>query len=217
MKHLLPLAFLISACAAPPTLYGQGVPVAPRAPAFNSVTDAPITIGQPGHIAQPKIYPRGTDRRVLPPTKEPTIFASDRPMASSASDDSFLLPYMVGVDRASPPELMGEHNAISPTRWCHTLAKIALRESVAQLRPIPLSAETDHVCLASLYIETCVREIKDKNRYKHPSWQNHVPIAIARMKKERARWCNSTPGKGAVDDVFSRVFAGKDLLPLESP
>lgn len=27
----------------------QGVPVAPRAPAFNPALDAPITVGQPGH------------------------------------------------------------------------------------------------------------------------------------------------------------------------
>lgn len=51
----------------------------PTTPAFSPVEDAPHTVGQPGYVGEPEKAPRGTDRRVLPPTREPGIWASDRP------------------------------------------------------------------------------------------------------------------------------------------
>lgn len=65
----------------------------PRAPSFSPALDAPITVGQPGFVGSPEELPRGTDKRVLPPTREPGIWASDgEPKA---------------VQDLTPPRLMG--------------------------------------------------------------------------------------------------------------
>lgn len=75
MVRLLPLLFL--ACATSTlTEYQQGA-YRPSPPAFNPTTDAPHTVGQPGHIRAPQDYPRSPHKRPLPPTKEPGIWAAD--------------------------------------------------------------------------------------------------------------------------------------------
>lgn len=87
MKPIVLFLLLLSACASPgPTQYGQGIPVAPRAPTFSPITDSPITTGQPGYLGPMEGLPRSPHARVLPQTpetmREPGLWASSAPTSS---------------------------------------------------------------------------------------------------------------------------------------
>jgi hypothetical protein len=80
MMRLILLVLVLSACASQqPATYNQGAFRPPPPPAFNPTTDAPITIGQPGH-RDPAALPRSHHGRVLPQTpdtrREPGIWAA---------------------------------------------------------------------------------------------------------------------------------------------
>jgi hypothetical protein len=95
------LALALSACTTPrstPGTYHQGVPVAPRAPLFNPITDSPHTVGHPGHLA-PAPRERSPHKRVLPPTREPTLFSGDQPRAMRPDAH-----FMVGGVVLQPPD-----------------------------------------------------------------------------------------------------------------
>lgn len=96
MRPIILILFL-SACSGV-----QGIPVAPRPPAFNPVLDSPITTGQPGYIGSPERAPRGTDKRVLPPTREPGIWAADKskgaPVSVVVGGVTILLPSLEDLD-----------------------------------------------------------------------------------------------------------------------
>lgn len=83
MRSML-LAVLLSSSAV------LAQPALPSAPAFSPTLDAPHTVGQPGYTDTEVHAPRGTDRRVLPPTREPGLWASDAPQASSLKVEPFL-------------------------------------------------------------------------------------------------------------------------------
>jgi hypothetical protein len=60
--------------------YRRGTP-APVAPPFNPATDAPHTVGQPGHL-RPQTLPRSPHTRELPPPGDwPGLYSGDRPEA----------------------------------------------------------------------------------------------------------------------------------------
>lgn len=114
---VLCLAVVISACAtdgAAPTIYGQGIPVAPRPPAFSPTLDAPITTGQPGYIGPAENLPRSPYGRMLPQTpetrKEAGIWAANSPKDAPAVhlDDDLSIPL---PENASP-------EAISHAKRC---------------------------------------------------------------------------------------------------
>lgn len=75
------LLVLFTGCATTPTVYGQGMPIAPSAPAFNPAWDAPRTVGQPGYAGPMESLPRSPHQRVLPPKKEPGLWAGDQPQS----------------------------------------------------------------------------------------------------------------------------------------
>lgn len=70
MRYLLPLLFI--ACASP-TEYRRGTFTPPPPAPVRIGVGAPV-VGHPG--MQPRTIPRGPDRRVLPPTRGPGIWAS---------------------------------------------------------------------------------------------------------------------------------------------
>ena len=84
--RLLFLVLLLAGCSSGPSVYRQGIPIAPGAPAFNPATDSPVTTGQPGYVGPAEQIPRTPHGRVLPQTpttrREPGLWAGDAPQAS---------------------------------------------------------------------------------------------------------------------------------------
>jgi len=127
----------------------QGVPMAPRAPSFSPTLDAPITVGQPGYIGTPEQAPRGTDKRVLPPTKEPGIWASDgelRAAASAASDK----PYIGPVEIPFPDDADSESKK-APTSVCAMSVTQAIKSSQQWIRFLNLPSSVQQCTAAKLY------------------------------------------------------------------
>jgi hypothetical protein len=82
------VAVIFIACAGgTPTQYAQGIPSAPRAPVFNPMTGAPITVGQPGYVGPAENLPRSPYGRTLPETpetrREPGIWAATKPPSNN--------------------------------------------------------------------------------------------------------------------------------------
>ncbi|MFP2963363.1 hypothetical protein ACLEPN_37825 [Myxococcus sp. 1LA] len=74
------VCLLLSACAGPDAYERTAVrpPPPTRAPRHNPAEDAPHTKGQPGYVdSAGRHVPRGKDRRHLPPSERPGIWASD--------------------------------------------------------------------------------------------------------------------------------------------
>lgn len=153
MKRLLPLVVLLSACAAPPTLYGQGVPVAPRAPAFNPATDAPITVGQPGHLPGVRVAPQPQPKpaRHLPQTpatrKQAGIWASQAP-------DPEPLGVLLGLTLPYPPDAATEAEH-EPTNLCAAVMGSEVKKAVgeAELRKLRPSVVA---CVSARLYAYCV-------------------------------------------------------------
>lgn len=67
MRSIL-FALLLTSCASGPSEFHKGA-TPTRAPSFNPTTDAPHTVGHPGHL-RPEALPRSPHTRVLPQTPE---------------------------------------------------------------------------------------------------------------------------------------------------
>jgi hypothetical protein len=76
---LLLLFLLIAGCASPERELRRGTLAPPPPPSVRPGHGAP-QVGQPG--LQPQEYPRSPHRRILPPTREPGLWAGDEPQAS---------------------------------------------------------------------------------------------------------------------------------------
>jgi hypothetical protein len=76
---LLLLLLLVAGCASPGREVQRGSAVAPPPPPVRPGHGAPV-VGQPGQGAPE--YPRSPHRRVLPPSREPGLWAGDAPQAS---------------------------------------------------------------------------------------------------------------------------------------
>lgn len=153
MKHVAAIlfAFLCACAGGPPTTYGQSVPMAPirtmpRTWDSPATRDAPITTGQPGHFA-PQKAPRGTDRRVLPPTREAGVWASDAPKASMSKGAPSILgvPLPVGDGLTTPDEQRF-------TQLCADLMDPAAKKVIGS-RKLPKSVVQ---CLAAKQYFTCM-------------------------------------------------------------
>jgi hypothetical protein len=73
------LLLLVAGCATPGRDLHRGAAVAPRPPPVLPGHGAPV-VGQPGQGAPE--YPRSPHRRILPPSREPGLWAGDAPQAS---------------------------------------------------------------------------------------------------------------------------------------
>jgi hypothetical protein len=183
----------------------QGVPMPPRAPSFSPVLDAPITTGQPGFVGSPKEVPRGTDRRVLPPTREPGIWASDGPTKASAEDEP---PHDDGDEwfaRLEPDEM--------PTtpRCRRELAGAVIRlGKQSQREQLP---KTPRSCLtARLYLHCANRELAALQKYGHvldsDAYERakiEIPAANDRAFRFYANACRGVAPWQNVEDLFSLI------------
>lgn len=78
MKRIILMVAVLStlACSSG-TQYERGAYITPvRAPAFDPVTDAPHTTGQPGYVNGQRVE-RSTNKRYAPASKEPQMMAAD--------------------------------------------------------------------------------------------------------------------------------------------
>jgi hypothetical protein len=110
MRPSLLLCVLLVACSTtPPAEYRQGAfrPVPPR---FSPSTDAPHTVGQPGHLA-PSQPQRSPHKRPLPPSKEPGLWAGDAPHAAANDDAEPIV--LIGVPL--PPVYIEKNGELEPT------------------------------------------------------------------------------------------------------
>lgn len=141
MRHLLPLLFL--ACASP-SEYQRGTFTPPPPAPVRTGVGAPV-IGQPG--MQPRTIPRGGDRRVLPPTRGPGIWASDKPKTVPA------IPMIAGVALPYPPDVASADEKVMG-RLCaahmtHAIADTDTLQRIMQL------GEAARICVAMRLYEHC--------------------------------------------------------------
>lgn len=125
MRAALLAVFLVS-CAAPSGSREYHQSAFPTAPPFSATMDAPIMVGQPGFAGEPEEVPRGKDRRVLPPTQEPGIWASDGDETRAAMRDrADRSPvYVAGVKVQLPGD-----RSTAAVRSCADIVDRALTES----------------------------------------------------------------------------------------
>lgn len=142
MKALSLLLLALCACAGPPRTYRQG---APMAPAFSPMEDAPHTLGQPGYV-EPSGIPRSPYIRVLPPTKEPGLWASSAPRTVPAVR---LIGEVLALD-TDPQE------DTAPAISCALRAQAVFEtdEALAE-RVLSISSEA-RGCLAALVLLECL-------------------------------------------------------------
>jgi hypothetical protein len=143
--RLIPLLLLLLSGAA----FAQGVPVPPRPPmppAYSPTTAVPVA---PGYGVPPSSpAPRGTDRRVLPPTREPGIWASDRPLGP----DGYPLPVILGYELPIPPDAVTPIEREAPSmcaRMMTDAAKAIHPDRLKAIRPDALK------CLAARLYDVC--------------------------------------------------------------
>src|SRR5688572_14666741 len=140
--RVLYLLLLACACSAPTTYNQSAMPVAP---AFNPVTRAPTTTGQPGYVGEPEAVPRSPHRRVLPPTREPTMFSGDQPHAAD-SDEAW--PDILGLRLPLPPVSRDLVREVATLQMCASSAAGAITASRAAIDIAKLS-KTEVRCLAA--------------------------------------------------------------------
>jgi hypothetical protein len=130
-QRFLPLLLLLACSTPTPRAFRQAAPVAPEAPPFDPTTDAPTTTGQPGYVGDPERLPRSPYTRVLPPTREPGLWAADPPRASLPEGNGQIL----GVE---PP--FTEPAELAVAKACAVDAYVAaealqLRQRLESMRP----------------------------------------------------------------------------------
>lgn len=155
LLKLLPLlALLLLACGTTaPHIYRQGIPVAPSAPAFNPITDSPVTTGQPGYVGPVESLPRSPHGRVLPETpatrKEAGLWAGDRPQASSRAGEP--KPEILDIGLPMPPN--AKTNADKNTAlYCAGGMDRAARRSGLHMPAMKLDPAVRECLSARLYL-----------------------------------------------------------------
>ena len=151
MTRLLPLLLLAACATQQPAEYKRGT-YRPAPPTFSPTQDAPHTVGQPGHVAQPQAYPRSPHKRPLPPTKEPGLWAGAKPKASASKE-----PTLLGVRLPYPKQASTDADKYPVQRCAETMgAAIAHLAATASLLKLPPNAHRP--CAAAVLLLQCLRE-----------------------------------------------------------
>jgi hypothetical protein len=119
------------------------------------VTDSPITIGQPGYGPGARVVPQPNPRptRLLPPTREPGIWATSEPDATRPNDDGKPAPLVLEV-RLPYEDFQYNPKDREHVRDCAKKGDEALR---AVLTPAQISdlTKTERECLAMAMYALC--------------------------------------------------------------
>lgn len=135
-------------------------PMVRPAPAFVAPGHTPAGAGLPEYMpGPPNPVQRGTDTRVLPPTKEPGIWASDRPKVSGELET----PVMLGINIPVPVD-----DDDKPDYWvanmCAQTVYTTFLDATLKLPAQKLRYE-ERECLVGRLYEACVNSIT--RDYKH--------------------------------------------------
>lgn len=174
MRTALLAVFLLS-CAAPSgRTYRDGVPVE-RAPVFVTPGYAPAGAGLPEYMptAERETVPRGKDRRVLPPSREPGIWASDsEPRASAEPFDGTVAGVSLPIARE-----MNTVEGLTQVAQCGlSLIDAAQRGKVMQrLERLPL--ETRRCLVAQMYRQCMATREQASSGSDKEALSRHVRIA----------------------------------------
>lgn len=182
--------------------------MAPRPPAFNPATDAPITIGQPGYGPEarplpPQPNPRPT--RVLPPSREPGIWASDESYASTTPVQALVALFPYPPQAATP-------DAKSITDGCKTRMASAL-DFVRKAEALPRLPESIRKCLgAKLYLfcaEYAAQIVKEDKQHGMPNQYLEAVVVLTReaARKHHAEQCRGTGLSTTADDIYVNTIA----------
>lgn len=140
MYRILPVSLLLASAA-----IAQGVP---RPPAFNPVTDSPVTTGQPGENKRPSV-PRTISKRVLPETPETRqgagIWAATTPLREPLLL-GILLPY---------PESSASDADKEPTRTCAEAMDGLANPQSAPFPGMQRWTREERRCVASMLFRMC--------------------------------------------------------------
>jgi hypothetical protein len=179
------VALLLAACGSPRRQYAQGAPLAPRPPAFSPTTDAPHTVGQPGHVRPAtRMEPNPRPGRVLPETPEtrrgPGIWASGAPSDGAERGPQILdVPLPIGDTLTDPKDYW-------LTDECAAMMDRAARKVVGKTK----LSTTMRQCLAAQQYYTCAlgaleADLQAINAGNANAWRTHV---IGETAKTAARF-----------------------------
>lgn len=181
-------------------------PALPSAPVFSPTLDAPHTTGQPGYTDTEVHAPRGTERRWLPPTREPGLWASDAPRASSSKFEPFLLGMMLETPTGIP-------DTANIPMLCSAEGQRDLRRVPSELlRALPSDTlasgyYTQRHCLASrLYLGCFTRELASQQHPRGSQWDTKAALAfMAALVTGRCRAPANTEGVSAIVEAVHQL------------
>jgi hypothetical protein len=194
--------FLLSAsamgCAAgQPAEYQRGTFTPPPPAPLRPGVGAPV-LGQPGQSQA--VMPRSPHRRVLPPTREPGVWAGDQPRAAGFEDVKDVEPLILGVRLPYINEPPLNEEETWPVRWCAAAANTTLE---VRADPSTISALTmaERECLAAMFYAACAGAQRGATmlRTDIPHARAHAEAMAARAAAFRDEKCNT-------DSRTPRVF-----------
>jgi hypothetical protein len=165
----LPLLLLaLAACAGPnsPSQLHKGTVTAPPPPQLRPGHGAPV-VGQPGH-ERPRLPP-SPHKRVLPPSREPGIWASGASSGAPA-------PTILSVPLTLPDGKTQED-------WAPTIS-CAQRMSLAATRALGAGAEARlgraRACVAAMAQRECLRRVEERLRERATEQGRSVDVDTVR-------------------------------------
>lgn len=188
----------LMSCAGPSnsgTTYERGTFTAPPPAAVRPGVGAPV-VGQPG---TPAGYPRGTDARVLPPTREPGVWSAGEPRAVM-DEDVPEDPILLGVRLPFSPEAKTAREK-APTRECAYLMGLAVTMR-RQSDLVSYLTEENQKCLAAqLYLACAAGEER-----KLHGGENHKAKHIVSMVMKTAEQFVAESCGVPIDDDVKRIL-----------
>jgi hypothetical protein len=214
MRFVLLLMMCLGCSAGAPTTYNQGAfRSPPRAPAFSPTTDAPHTVGQPGHLKPiPQMEPGPKPKRLLPPQIGPGVWASDEP------DPGHVEPRLFGVLMPVPSDVT-DYDRKAVYKCIFVMSDFAIRATGgtadAMTARLEKYADRERGCIAATLYATCLKSIKDhyNSEFERGAiYDPEVAVGLQRLigaaNKSRDSLCHHTPigadGKRLMDDVIAK-------------
>jgi hypothetical protein len=207
------LGSALAGCASgPPSEYHRGTFTPPPPAAVRPGVGAPV-LGQPG--MGPESLPRSPHHRVLPPTREPGLWAGDRPRAVAEEPPDWRTrePSVLGI--AIPEkEGMGPDDIVILKR-CAAATDSAL---TAVLAPAAISGLTpvERQCLAQIAHGNCVdlerlRQFKARTGKDKGRMDIVTKALFARLDMEMSELATQACPRGGFTDAVAKAARMADM------
>lgn len=215
MKSYLIAFLFLTACASqePERREFHDGPMVRPAPAFVTPGATPAGAGLPEYVpgtAAP--VSRGTDRRVLPPTREPGVWASDKPKISG----EIATPVMLGINIPIPVDDNGKPDYLFANQ-CAEATDTMFKESTLKAPAQRLRYE-ERECLTARIYDMCIgymnRDRKNNEQLLLVQGAERVVEAMKRSGIATAivargylsEKCHPKTNSPAVDAIFKEVL-----------